>query len=114
MLHDQSIVAGIGNIYSDEILYLCSIYPETKYTELTVGEAVAIARSVREFDEKYDVILARWLCRMYFPIWRLYGKHHTGTESHDRRRGEGPSVSHRKESGSTGVLKKRAEGLEAG
>jgi formamidopyrimidine-DNA glycosylase len=35
MLHDQSVVAGIGNIYSDEILYLCGIYPETKCTELT-------------------------------------------------------------------------------
>lgn len=35
MLHDQSIVAGIGNIYSDEILYICGIYPKTKCTELT-------------------------------------------------------------------------------
>lgn len=35
MLNDQSVVAGIGNIYSDEILYLCGIYPETKCTELT-------------------------------------------------------------------------------
>lgn len=35
MLHDQSVVAGIGNIYSDEILYLCGIYPESSCTELT-------------------------------------------------------------------------------
>ncbi len=35
MLLDQSVVAGIGNIYSDEILYLCEIYPGTKCTELT-------------------------------------------------------------------------------
>ena len=38
MLHDQSVVAGIGNIYSDEILYLCGIYPEAKCMELTDGD----------------------------------------------------------------------------
>ena len=42
MLHDQSIVAGIGNIYSDGILCLCSIYPETECTELIVGEALLL------------------------------------------------------------------------
>lgn len=35
MLHDQSVVAGIGNIYSDEILYRCGIYPETRCMELS-------------------------------------------------------------------------------
>lgn len=35
MMLDQSVIAGIGNIYSDEILYLTGIYPETKCTELT-------------------------------------------------------------------------------
>lgn len=34
-LHDQSVIAGIGNIYSDEILYRCGIYPETKCLELS-------------------------------------------------------------------------------
>lgn len=28
LLHDQSVIAGIGNIYSDEILYGAGIYPE--------------------------------------------------------------------------------------
>lgn len=46
MLHDQSIVAGIGNIYSDEILYLCGIYPEAKCTELTDGDWEKLSRTI--------------------------------------------------------------------
>lgn len=46
MLHDQSVVAGIGNIYSDEILYLCGIYPETKCTELTNGDFEKLSRMI--------------------------------------------------------------------
>ncbi|MFX0072364.1 MAG: DNA-formamidopyrimidine glycosylase [Candidatus Hermodarchaeota archaeon] len=33
-LMDQSIVAGIGNIYSDEILYQAKIHPKTKINKL--------------------------------------------------------------------------------
>lgn len=33
-LMDQNMIAGIGNVYSDEILYQCKIHPETKTTEL--------------------------------------------------------------------------------
>ncbi len=38
MLHDQRIVAGIGNIYSDEILYASHIYPEKPCNTLSDGE----------------------------------------------------------------------------
>ena len=38
MLHDQSIVAGIGNIYSDEILYASHIYPEKNCNTLSDDE----------------------------------------------------------------------------
>jgi formamidopyrimidine-DNA glycosylase len=34
VLMDQTIVAGIGNIYSDEILWECGIHPERIITEL--------------------------------------------------------------------------------
>ena len=46
MLHNQSVVAGIGNIYSDEILYLCGIYPETKCTELTDTDFEKLSRAI--------------------------------------------------------------------
>lgn len=46
MLHDQSVVAGIGNIYSDEILYLCGIYPETKCVELTDADWEKLSKAI--------------------------------------------------------------------
>ena len=46
MLHDQSIVAGIGNIYSNEILFDSCIYPEKKCCELTADEWNRLAESI--------------------------------------------------------------------
>lgn len=34
-LTDQSLIAGIGNVYADEILYQCGIYPGRKVDDLT-------------------------------------------------------------------------------
>lgn len=48
MLHDQSIIAGIGNIYSDEILYAAEIYPEKKCTELEDDEWMRLAEKIPE------------------------------------------------------------------
>ena len=33
-LMDQSITSGIGNVYSDEILFQCGLHPKTKTTDL--------------------------------------------------------------------------------
>ena len=48
MLHDQSIVAGIGNIYSDEILFSACIYPETKCSDLTAEQWKRLAKTIPE------------------------------------------------------------------
>ncbi|RAS71684.1 DNA-formamidopyrimidine glycosylase [Priestia endophytica] len=48
MLHDQSIIAGIGNIYSDEILYAAGIYPETKCTDMDDEEWDRLAKKIPE------------------------------------------------------------------
>ena len=48
MLHDQSVVAGIGNIYSDEILYVSGVYPESKCSELTKEEWDTIAANIKK------------------------------------------------------------------
>lgn len=48
MLHDQSVVAGIGNIYSDEILYAAGIYPERKCVELDAGDWDSLAEKIPE------------------------------------------------------------------
>ena len=46
MLHDQSIVAGIGNIYSDEILFYCCIYPAKLCKDLNDDEWRKLAEGI--------------------------------------------------------------------
>ena len=48
MLLDQSVVAGIGNIYSDEILYRAGIHPETKCISLVKKDWKKIAKLIPE------------------------------------------------------------------
>ena len=38
-LLDQSIVAGLGNIYVDEVLWMTKIHPETKCFDITYQQA---------------------------------------------------------------------------
>lgn len=44
-LLDQTIIAGIGNIYADEILYACRIHPLRKTNQITQKEASAIIKN---------------------------------------------------------------------
>jgi len=45
-LLDQAIVAGIGNIYADESLFLSHIHPQTKSNQLTEAAAQALCDSI--------------------------------------------------------------------
>lgn len=46
MLHDQTVVAGIGNIYSDEILFASRIYPGKRCCDLDDGEWETLAANI--------------------------------------------------------------------
>src|SRR3972149_1526261 len=46
VLMDQSIIAGIGNIYADEILHRAKIYPETPTLKLTEAKLKRIYQSI--------------------------------------------------------------------
>lgn len=48
MLLDQSIAAGIGNIYSDEILFAAGIRPDRTCCELTDGDFERLAAAIPE------------------------------------------------------------------
>lgn len=52
VLLDQSIIAGIGNIYADEILFLCKLNPLKKTSEITDKEANKIIKYTKEVLEK--------------------------------------------------------------
>lgn len=52
ILLDQSIIAGIGNIYADEILFLCSLNPLKKACDITEKEADNIIKYTKEVLNK--------------------------------------------------------------
>jgi len=45
-LLDQALIAGIGNIYADEALFLSGIHPETLCTELTLDQTTQLRANV--------------------------------------------------------------------
>lgn len=51
-LMDSRIVAGIGNIYANEILFAAGIHPQTPVTLLTTGEWKKIVASTHRILEK--------------------------------------------------------------
>ncbi len=48
VLMDQTVVAGVGNIYSDEILWMSGIHPERRVDTLTATEIKKIFNSMIE------------------------------------------------------------------
>lgn len=47
VLMDQSIIAGIGNIYSDEMLWLSSIHPESKPNKIPTQELQLLYKAMQ-------------------------------------------------------------------
>ncbi len=48
LLLDQSFIAGLGNIYVDEALFLARIHPETPASRLTFARTRALHRAIQE------------------------------------------------------------------
>lgn len=48
VLMDQSIIAGIGNIYSDEILWRAGVHPERKVSKIKESEFKLIFKATKE------------------------------------------------------------------
>lgn len=51
-LMDQSIIAGIGNIYSDEILFQAGVRPDRKVMNLTEEEKIRTFNKIKEILKK--------------------------------------------------------------
>ncbi len=64
-LLDQSVIAGIGNIYSDEILFRAKIYPARPAGSLTAEEWKCLAEVIPEcllyFIEKNHITMEEYL-----------------------------------------------------
>ena len=86
-LLEQSIVAGLGNIYATDTLWLAKIHPEIKTHELNIQQATDLLKSAKEIllegikhrgstlpDEAYvDIFGKPGSHQNYF---RIYGKTH--------------------------------------
>ncbi len=81
-LLDQKLIAGIGNIYSDEILFLAHILPDRPACSLTPAEwerlAAAIPAAIRYFIDTNAISPADYLAGMgrdyrNTPFLRVYG-----------------------------------------
>lgn len=46
-LLDQALVAGLGNIYVDELLYACRLSPQTPANAITTGQVRGLVRRMR-------------------------------------------------------------------
>lgn len=47
-LTDQHVIAGIGNVYSDEMLYQCKIHPKTKTDKLSDSEKKQLYKEMKK------------------------------------------------------------------
>lgn len=47
-LTDQHAIAGIGNVYADEILYQCKLHPRTKVGKLTPNQQEVLFKQTQE------------------------------------------------------------------
>jgi formamidopyrimidine-DNA glycosylase len=52
LLLDQRVIAGLGNIYADEVLHRAGIRPERRARSLNRKERLALFRSIREVLEE--------------------------------------------------------------
>ncbi len=48
VLMDQALLAGIGNIYADEILFQARLHPKTPVEELTKGQRMKLFRTIKD------------------------------------------------------------------
>lgn len=72
-LLDQSIVAGIGNILRNEILFRAGISPERKISDLTMNEARGLIRIIENiFIEYLDIILRGDRLRNHYDVYNRY------------------------------------------
>jgi formamidopyrimidine-DNA glycosylase len=86
VLMDQSVIAGIGNIYSDEILWRAGIHPERRISKLKESEIKLIFKAIKETLTK-GIDFGGDSMSDYLNIYGLPGKFQLHHEAY-RRTGE--------------------------
>ncbi len=99
VLMDQSVIAGIGNIYSDEILWRAGVYPERKVSKIKESELKLIFQAIKETLKK-GIDFGGDSMSDYKNIYGLPGKFQMHHEAY-RRTGE-----RCRKSGCKGIIKR--------
>jgi formamidopyrimidine-DNA glycosylase len=86
ILTDQSVIVGIGNIYSDEILWRAGVHPERKVAKLNNQELKLIFKAIKETLAK-GIAFGGDSMSDYRNIYGLPGHFHLHHEAY-RRTGE--------------------------
>lgn len=63
LLMDQGFIAGVGNLYADEILFQARILPYRKARDLNKAEVVRLYKAIKEVLEQANKVSAQ--------VWRL-------------------------------------------
>lgn len=100
VLMDQSVIAGIGNIYSDEILWRAGVHPERKVSSLKKTKLKLIFKAIKETLTK-GIHFGGDSMSDYKNIYGLPGKFQLHHEAY-RRTGEKC-----RKSGCKGIIKRK-------
>jgi formamidopyrimidine-DNA glycosylase len=76
-LMDQKTIAGIGNIYSDEILYHAGVHPKRKIDKLSESEIDSIAKYTKQVLQK---AIEKKSDPQKMPSFYLLGRRNTGAK----------------------------------
>ncbi len=83
LITDQSILAGIGNIYADEVLFDCKIHPLTTGENITRNQCLQIVESATKTLQK-AIILGGSTIHSYHPGKDLDGKFQTVLQAYGK------------------------------
>lgn len=87
VLMDQSVIAGIGNIYSDEILWRAGVHPEKKVSKIKERELKLIYKAMKETLKK-GIVFGGDSMSDYRNIDGLSGKFQLHHEAYRRTGGK--------------------------
>ncbi len=74
VLLDQRVIAGIGNIYADEVLYLSGIHPLRRAMDLGESELDTLVRSIRQVLSQ-AIALGGSSLRNYTNVRGIHGQY---------------------------------------
>jgi formamidopyrimidine-DNA glycosylase len=84
LLLDQTVVCGLGNIYVNEVLFLCRLHPETRACDLRETDLAGIIDASRTVLKK-AIELGGTTIRTYYSSLGVTGMFQNELHVHDRK-----------------------------